>query len=54
MIYIVFEEIQEPSTINVGAKVDFADVVILKNSCVSSVGSVVGSTVVEGAASWKS
>lgn len=37
-------------TVDVSAKVDLADVVVLQDGGVSGVGSVVGSTVVQGAA----
>lgn len=41
-------------TINVGAKVDLADIVVLEHCGVAGVGCVVSSTVVEGAAGRKS
>ena len=40
-------------TINVGTKVNFADIIILKNSFVSIIRSVVRSTMIEGTTSWK-
>lgn len=39
-----------PRTVNVRAEVDLADVVVLQDGGVSGVGSVVGSTMVQGAA----